>query len=259
MRSATLGLCLLSSLLAATLAHAQGTFLQVWIDTGSDDLRQGNAAFLTVRGADGRLLLPETRFATHAPSNAIDTWPIPRSRRANPATIDSLTLRHDGNPRNGHWFDSYDSWDVKQLTVAWVDQNGSVLRQVYNSAADSALHRGFRLDAGHREAVIALQPAAGEPDLTIRALVVAPGRLDVTVDNVGSGRAVLRRVKCWGGRRAPERNTRSTLLPAGRAVVAMAGDWRGLNVRCLVEATDADGRPERVIANNVGRIVVRAQ
>lgn len=111
--------------LAPTLdpPYLQST-LKVYLTTGSDDLRGGNAAYLTVHYTDGSSSF-EFALGGGYKQNSTKTIPINLRRSvANVSAIKSITVRHDGSPRAGQPFDSYDNWDLQSIRVALVLPNG---------------------------------------------------------------------------------------------------------------------------------------
>ncbi len=109
--------------------------LKVYLATGSDDLRGGNAAFLTVHYKDGSSSF-EFALGGGYKQNSTKTIPINLRRSvANVSAIKSITVRHDGSPRAGQPFDSYDNWDLQSIRVALVLPNGEE-RNVINLASN---------------------------------------------------------------------------------------------------------------------------
>ncbi|MCF8246030.1 MAG: hypothetical protein K9J37_04415 [Saprospiraceae bacterium] len=95
------------------------SFLGVYLVTGNDGLRSGNHAYVTVNYADGTSS-PEYRLP-HA--YGLSTGPSLPSKIALNKTvvsaneIKSVLLRHDGAPRQGEPFDTYDNWDLQSIRI----------------------------------------------------------------------------------------------------------------------------------------------
>jgi hypothetical protein len=91
--------------------------IKVYINTGTGELRGGNYAYITVHYTDGTssnempLGTGYTQNSTASPSIALGK--ILTSTRQ----IRSITIRHDGSPRNGHPFDTYGNWTLQSLRV----------------------------------------------------------------------------------------------------------------------------------------------
>ena len=94
--------------------------VKVYLTTGSDDLRGGNNAFMTVNYTDGSSS-PEYRLSGGFGQNSMITKAVTINKTvASVSEIKSITIRHDGSPRAGNPFDFYDNWDLQVLRVALV-------------------------------------------------------------------------------------------------------------------------------------------
>ncbi|MBL7816511.1 MAG: hypothetical protein JNL70_15940 [Saprospiraceae bacterium] len=94
--------------------------VKVYLTTGSDDLRGGNNAFMTVNYTDGTSS-PEYSLGGGFGQNSMITKAVTINKVvASVADIKSITIRHDGSPRAGNPFDMYDNWDLQVLRVALV-------------------------------------------------------------------------------------------------------------------------------------------
>jgi hypothetical protein len=95
--------------------------VKVYLTTGSDDLRGGgNYAYLTVHYTDGTSS-PEYNLGGGFGQNSAITKSVTISKVVESvADIKSITIRHDGAPRAGNPFDTYDNWDLQVLRVALV-------------------------------------------------------------------------------------------------------------------------------------------
>ncbi len=99
--------------------------IKVYLTTGSDDLRGGgNYAFLTLNYTDGTTS-PEYNLGGGFGQNTATTKVVTISKAvATVSEIKNIVIRHDGNPRSGQPFDSYDNWDLQMLRVVLVMPNG---------------------------------------------------------------------------------------------------------------------------------------
>ncbi len=105
--------------------------LKVFLTTGSDDLRGGNSAYLTVNYTNGTSS-PEFNLGGGFGQNSLKTVPINLGNAlADVSEIKSITVRHDGSPRAGQPFDTYDNWDMQSIRIALVFTTG-VERNVIN-------------------------------------------------------------------------------------------------------------------------------
>jgi hypothetical protein len=128
-------------LLGSALPAWADTRLVVQLATGGDDLRGGNAAYISLVRTDGRVTFPET---------------------VGPQDVRSIRIRHDGNPRSGHPFDTYDNWNLSAIQVELVDAAcRSTAHRLYVSAGD----------AGFRE--VRFTGALRQLELAVRATVPA--------------------------------------------------------------------------------------
>jgi hypothetical protein len=94
--------------------------VKVYLTTGSDDLRGGNNAYMTVNYTDGTSS-PEYRLNGGFGQNSMITKAVTINKTvASVSEIKSITIRHDGSPRAGNPFDMYDNWDLQVLRVALV-------------------------------------------------------------------------------------------------------------------------------------------
>ncbi len=106
--------------------------LKVFLTTGSDDLRGGNHAYMKVNYPNGtsspEFDLGGGGFSQHS----LNTITVNLGKSlSNISEIKSITIRHDGNPRSGNPFDTYDNWNLQSLRVALVFPDG-VERNVVN-------------------------------------------------------------------------------------------------------------------------------
>ena len=101
------------------------TVIKVYLTTGSDDLRGGgNYAYMTVRYEDGSSS-PEYNLGGGFGQNSAQTKSIILDRVVGDvANIKNISIRHDGSPRAGQPFDTYDNWDLQVLRAALVLSGG---------------------------------------------------------------------------------------------------------------------------------------
>jgi hypothetical protein len=101
------------------------TVMKVYLTTGSDDLRGGgNYAFITLRYEDGSSS-PEYRLGGGFGQNSANTLTITLDRVVSDvAEVKNISIRHDGSPRAGQPFDTYDNWDLQVLRTALVLSGG---------------------------------------------------------------------------------------------------------------------------------------
>ena len=194
--------CFLSALgvaLFPAVAHA-ATHVRAQIQTGSDDLRGGNTAFITLILMDGRVL-PERVLSTGmgGGTRSISRITFPETFTTN--DIRSIRIRHDGNARSGHPFDEYDQWHLSGLRIDLVDSSFRSLssQPLYDSQRDSTFfnRRIIRFDRWKRQVELPIRPMNSEPDLIISYIQpISPSELHVTVRNVGLGPGRLTAIAC---------------------------------------------------------------
>lgn len=116
-----------------------GNLIRVFITTGSDDLRGGNNAYLTFN-LKNRTSSREYPLGGAFGHDSVIEKEICLDAAVDLTTIKSITLRHDGSPRSGHPFDSYDNWDLISLRIVGVTDDGEEIN-IYNSAFDPQRNR----------------------------------------------------------------------------------------------------------------------
>jgi hypothetical protein len=99
--------------------------VKVFLTTGSDDLRGGgNLAYMTVNYSDGTSS-PEYNLGGSFGQNSQATKSVRLNKTvASVSEIKSIMIRHNGSPRAGNPFDTYDNWDLQVLRVALVMPTG---------------------------------------------------------------------------------------------------------------------------------------
>ncbi len=105
--------------------------LKVFLNTGSDDLRGGNNAYMTVNYTNGTTS-NEFDLGGGFGQNSVRTIPVNLGKELTTISeIKSITIRHNGNPRSGNPFDSYENWDLQSIRAALIYPDG-VERNVIN-------------------------------------------------------------------------------------------------------------------------------
>ena len=120
-------LLILGFIASINFTHA-ATVVKVYVTTGGDDLRGGgNLAYITINYADGTTS-PEYSLGGGFANNSATTKSITIAPDiTNLNQITSVMIRHNGSPRAGQPFDTYDNWNLQRLRVsfniAYVEQN----------------------------------------------------------------------------------------------------------------------------------------
>jgi hypothetical protein len=247
-QAAALACGLLVAVLCPRIALAEIP-VQVELSTGSDDLRDGNQAFFSAIFTDGTTT-PEQLLSRGLSGSSRVTSTVNLPDTAVRRRIRGFVIRHDGSPRSGWPFDTYDNWDLKRVVVT---HSGSVL---YNSRDDSeAVDFVHRFTGQSRSITTIVRAAAGEPDFMIANMLRVPRGVQVTVRNTGANGRTSQ-VTCWVTGRLTTRSASLFVAGGGGRVSVTVGLAlpRGTTT-CAVEGTDLAGRPERMTANNVMRRV----
>ncbi len=101
--------------------------LEVTIHTGDGELRGGNSAWIGLVDSSGRLL-EEKLLSTGHNQGQLSTTKF----NFRPVAFSKIRIRHDGNPRHGHPFDTYNNWVLNHITVKQKN-NSSGYCVIYNS------------------------------------------------------------------------------------------------------------------------------
>jgi hypothetical protein len=113
---------------APSLALAT-TFLMVNMTTGADDLRGGNRAYITMVLRDGTVIperpLVTTRGLAGGSRTGVRAIRFPED--VDLSRIAAFRIRHDGSPRSGHPFDTYDNWDLRAVTITARRSSGATV------------------------------------------------------------------------------------------------------------------------------------
>ena len=130
-------------------------YLTVELTTGSDDLRGGNNAFITLNRTDGTSTR-EISLGGGFGQNSVVRRQITLPNAISSDQIMSVTIRHDGSPRNP--FDTYDNWDLQRLSISLANSSFSPVANIYNSVSDPA-RREFviRFSGASRQIVLPRQ------------------------------------------------------------------------------------------------------
>ena len=220
--------------------------VQVELSAGSDDLRDGNRAFFSVILTDGTTT-PEQVLSRGLSGNSRGTATVNLPDTAVSSRIRGFVLRHDGSPRSGWPFDTYDNWDLKRVVVT---HSGSV---IYNSRDDSeAIDFVHRFTGQSRSITKIVRAAADEPDFLIANMLRVPRGVQVTVRNTGANGRTSQ-VSCWVTGRLSTRSASLFVARGGRVSVTVGLALPRGTTTCTVDGTDLAGRPERMTANNVMR------
>lgn len=116
----------------ASRCESSATNVVVRMTTGSDDLRGGNNAFITLNLKDGTST-SEISLGGGFNQNSLVERKISFKESVSLDQIKSVTIRHDGSPRPGEPFDTYDNWDLQRISISLADG-----RNIYNSVNDPA-------------------------------------------------------------------------------------------------------------------------
>ena len=244
--------CILSGLLlcGSTWAAAQ-TRLLVGMATGSDDLRGGNRAFITLVLTDDTVL-PFQLLSTGEPANSssIRRVTFPDTVAAN--RIKTIRIVHDGNPRSGHPFDSQDNWDLRALGVSLANASFVGVRELYSSARDSKRAVFVqRFTGSARQLDIVIRAVGCQPDFTILGMTGSPSGIDLRIRNIGACAGRPTRITCTAfGRVLTHSFPSSFVLGSGAALTQRVGFLPAGTVTCFIDGTDLGVRPEVVTANN---------
>lgn len=231
-----------------TWACAQSR-LTVPIGTGGDDLRGGNAAFMSLVLVDGAVL-PEQLLSSGQGGGSNSTSLLNLPRRVAATQIRSIRIRHDGRPRSGHPFDTYDNWDLRTLRVNLREAPSGPFTQLYNSARDSGVSGlVVRFTGALQQIDLPIRAIDTEPDFIINRITGSPSGLSVNLSNVGLRPGRVTNVTCSTFGRAITRDTSIVLSPGATAPVPVRFVPAG-RVTCSVSGVDSEGRPEAVTANN---------
>ena len=242
------------------------TNANVTLSTGGDDLRGGNNVFIRLNLVDGsstREVLLSSGLAGNS-RNVVARVAFPETVLHD--QIRSITIRHDGSPRSGHPFDTYDNWNLNAVAVQLTDSSFRPIgRQLYNSVSDSrsgieigdSLLMRFTGDA--RTFVLPVRAIGSEPDFTISSIVRGSrGRIQVRVTNFsGRGRGTVLLVACAISGARTSTTARRALDGGGSTVFSVALSPGSLStVTCVVTGTGPDDTPEFNTSNNRRRMVI---
>ncbi|BDA70541.1 hypothetical protein RIVM261_073950 [Rivularia sp. IAM M-261] len=123
------------------------TNVVVRMTTGSDDLRGGNNAYMTLNLESGAST-SEVRLGGGFGQNSAVRRTATFRETVSLDQIRSITIRHDGSPRSGHPFDGYDNWDLQRISVSL---NG---RNIYNSVNDPGRSRFVHRFTGNARQIV---------------------------------------------------------------------------------------------------------
>lgn len=126
------------ALQAMTSFAQSGEILYFTIMTGSDDLRGGNTAFATINLKDGTSTPEYILGGGWGQNSKVKDLEIKLTNHGpvELKNIRSVTIRHDGSPRSGNPFDTYDNWDLLAIKIVLFDEETGEYLNVYNSVND---------------------------------------------------------------------------------------------------------------------------
>jgi hypothetical protein len=137
-----------------------GTIMKAYVTTGGDDLRGGNTAFIKVNYKDGTTS-PEYVLSTGMGGNSTMTFSKDITKViTNINQIKNIEVRHDGSPRSGNPFDTYDNWNLQAIRVSFMINN--VERNFINVSNNPLV----RFTGQYRIHILAPQPAPPVPPAT---------------------------------------------------------------------------------------------
>lgn len=115
--------------------------IRVVITTGGDDLRGGNHAFLFLN-FNNNTISPVVCLTTAPSTGGFSNGSIYSATFAfedemELSDVKGFTIRHQGNPRSDHPFDTYDNWDMEAIRVSAITADSGVRGvNIYNSRND---------------------------------------------------------------------------------------------------------------------------
>lgn len=122
--------------------------INVFITTGSDDLRCGNQAFIRVNYQDGTSS-PELSLGGCFSQNSNVSKPLTLDRvLRNYRDIQSVLVRHNGAARPGNPLDTYDNWDLQGFRIEFngrnvLQYNGNPLHRFTGNSRSKTFVRNF--------------------------------------------------------------------------------------------------------------------
>lgn len=134
-----------------------GTTMKVQLNTGSDDLRGGNTAFIKVNYTDNTTSPEYVLSRGMAGNTAARFTQVLTKDITNLNQVRNIEIRHDGSPRAGNPFDTYDNWNLQHIRVGFVI-NG--VEQVFSGPMGNPL---ARFTGAYRIYTLAPQPALVPP------------------------------------------------------------------------------------------------
>jgi hypothetical protein len=222
----------------------------VTMSTGGDDLRGGNRAFLSLELMDG-LVTAEQVISTGLGGGSTVVARVSIPRRIAAYDIRAIRIRHDGNPRHGHPFDTYDNWDLRTLRVQLANAGFRPISLLYDSERDSRAG-GFvaRFSGALRQIDKYIRAKDDkEPDFIIQNLTATAAGLRVQIKNQGPGWGMVTLVQASAFGGAVSRLTSLELNPGQTGSVIISPPLFG-RVSCSITGIGRFGYPERVTANN---------
>ncbi len=224
------------------------------VRTGTDDLRSGNSASLALFLRDGTVR--RRTISNGLASNSSVAIPVDFTERGDvllPTEVNRVELSHNGQPRSGQPFDTYDNWDMRSFNV----RLGGTL--IYDSEQDTRFYGVGILFTGERRfASIPLHFTAlpfAEPDFDITNVTATSGGVQITILNVGNDRGLITNLNCFSGFRSISRSIppEIALTTIGASRTYTVSFVASGSVTCSVTGTSATGTrpPESITANNM--------
>lgn len=111
--------------LLSSLNTAQaGSIMRVYLTTGADDLRGGgNLAYITVNYTNGTTSPEYSLGGGFGQNSRINKNITLNIDVTDLSQVKNIAIRHNGSPRAGQPFDTYDNWDLQSIKVAFDIRN----------------------------------------------------------------------------------------------------------------------------------------
>jgi hypothetical protein len=235
---------ILSGLIART-ARADTPFTVSTI-TGKDDLRGGNQAFVSLLLVGGATT-PEVAFNTSGLERGTFTTSLIFPGTITRANISGINIRHDGNPRNGHPFDTYDNWDMRQFMFGGF----------FTTLSDPSFHSAALLPVGHRftdqKRSVFIRLRGEGADFVITGLTRAGRGPRVVIRNIGDAEGAMTGLSCRTATAIVYLPASANFLPGVSREFTPALPTGGA-ITCQVNGRQIGGLPEVVISNNIRRL-----
>ncbi len=234
--------------IAALPSLVKATNLSVDVGTGGDDLRGGNAVYIRVTLLSG-VTTAERVLSKGLPQDSTLLFiQVAFSETFTANQIRSIRIRHDGNPRSGQPFDTYDNWDLKSLTISLGPS------RIYDSANDSLFFfkKVIQFTGDFRVQEFVVNRTAAEADFAITRIIGSSiiGNIRVTVQNLSGASGIIQNITCFNEteNRSYSANPMSNLLGLSQIEFNIRFRYSGGRVTCNVKAGPGS---ETLTQNNV--------